>query len=262
MDPRTLGRHFRSRPCYGNKVKPRHQFTRGSSSTTSLGAVELMARKTAKLGPLITSRVFFVFCCLAIAALSFWSTLMLLRQSGPDPVTALPPGTPQTNLADVPPLRDSGFSWLGIAGLNVQVVAGMPVVSDYPILRLVTLGEGGHTLAARMSGLVKNERYRIMAWIKPQAGANFGIAARDQADKENGPNNGRANFDLASRKVLVAHGNVQSGIELVGDWLTVWIDLLTTDGQYVVNFYLCSGNTESFTGDGKLGVILGGIAAE
>jgi hypothetical protein len=117
-------------------------------------------------------------------------------------------------------------------------------------------------LAARVNGLIKNERYRITAWIKPQAGANFGIAARDQPDKDSGQNNARVIFDLASQKVLSTHGNVQEGIELVGDWLTVWIDLFTTDGQYLVNFYVCNGDSESFTGDGKIGVILGGIAAE
>ena len=76
-----------------------------------------------------------------------------------------------------------------------------------PILRLVALEDGMHTLAFRVNGLIKNERYRITAWIKPQAGANFGIAARDQADKDNGPNNARAFFDLAGRRVLSAHGN-------------------------------------------------------
>ena len=117
-------------------------------------------------------------------------------------------------------------------------------------------------MAARVNGLNKNESYRIKAWIKPQAGANFGIAARDQPDKDNGQNNGRVIFDLANQKVLSTHGNLNQGIELVGDWLTVWIDLLTTDGQYVVNFYVCNGDWEVYKGDGKLGVILGGIALE
>jgi len=61
---------------------------------------------------------------------------------------------------------------------------------------------------------------------------------------------------------LLTAGNVNPSIELVGDWLTVWMDLLTTDGQYVVDFYVCNGDSESYIGDGKLGVILGGIAAE
>ena len=214
------------------------------------------------------SRVLFVFGCIGVAALSFWLTLVLLDDSGAPSlrprgvVTTLPPGTPQTTLADLPPLPDTRFSWIGIGGINAQVVAGGPAASGQHILRLIAVQDGLHTLAARLNGLVKNERYRITAWIKPQAGANFGIAARDQPDKDSGQNNARVIFDLASQKVLSTHGNVQEGIELVGDWLTVWIDLFTTDGQYLVNFYVCNGDSESFTGDGKIGVILGGIAAE
>jgi len=135
-------------------------------------------------------------------------------------------------------------------------------VTGHPILRLVALADGVHTLAVRVNGLVKNERFRITAWIRPQAGANLEIAARDQADKDNGPNNARAFFDLAGRTVLSTHGNAKSGIEQVGDWLTVWLDLLTTDGQAVVNFYICNGDAESYTADGRLGIILGGTAAD
>jgi hypothetical protein len=143
---------------------------------------------------------------------TFWSTLMLLDRSEaplswPDPVvTALPAGTPQTSLADLPALPDSRFSWLGISGINAQVISGVPAVSGHPILRLVALGDGIHTLAFRVNGLIKNERYRITAWIKPQAGASFEIAARDQVAEDNGPNNARAYFDLAGRRILAAHG--------------------------------------------------------
>jgi hypothetical protein len=207
--------------------------------------------------------VLFVLGGLAIAGLSFWATLMLLDRWAPAPVvTALPLGTPTSTLADLPRLPDSRFAWIGIAGINAQAVAGVPVVSGVPILRLIALQDGVHTVAVRVSGLAKNERYRITAWIRPQAGANFGIAARDQADKDNGPNNSRAIFDLAGRKVLSVNGNGKPGIELVGTWLTTWIDLVTTDGQYVVNFYVCDRQAESYAGDGKLGVVLGGIAAD
>ncbi len=139
---------------------------------------------------------------------------------------------------------------------------GVPAVPGHPILRLVALQDGVHTLAVRLNGLVKNKRHRITAWVKPQAGANFGIAARDQADKDDGPNKGRAFFDLAGRSVLSVDGNAKPSIDQVGGWLTVWLDLLTTDGQYVVNFYVCSGSAESYTADGRLGIILGGTAAD
>jgi hypothetical protein len=212
--------------------------------------------------------VLFVSLCVAVAAFSFWSALMLLDHSGApsswsDPVvTALPAGTPQTRLAELPALPDPKFSWLGISGMNVQAIAGVPAVTGHPILRLVPLQDGVHTLAFRVNGLVKNERYRITAWIKPQAGANLEIAARDQADKDNGPNNARVLFDVAGRTVLSAQGNALTGIEQVGDWLTVWLDLLTTDGQAVVNFYVCNGDAESYTADGRLGIILGGTEAD
>ena len=217
---------------------------------------------------LVSPKGLFLFACVAIAALSFSSTLMLVDwseapSSWSDPVvTALPAGASQTNLADMPALPDSRCSWLGISGINAQVISGVPAVSGHPILRLVALGDGIHTLAFRVNGLIKNERYRITAWIKPQAGANFGIAARDQAEKDNGPNNARAYFDLADRRILAAHGNGKPGIEQVGAWLTVWIDLLTTDGQYVVNFYVYSGDADTYRGDGKRGIILGGTAAD
>jgi hypothetical protein len=212
--------------------------------------------------------VLFVSLCVAVAAFSFWSALMLLDHSGApsswsDPVvTALPAGTPQTRLAELPALPDPKFSWLGISGMNVQAIAGVPAVTGHPILRLVPLQDGVHTLAFRVNGLVKNERYRITAWIKPQAGANLEIAARDQADKDNGPNNARVLFDVAGRTVLSAQGNAVTGIEQVGDWLTVWLDLLTTDGQAVVNFYVCNGDAESYPADGRLGIILGGTEAD
>jgi hypothetical protein len=194
--------------------------------------------------------------------MAFWTTLRLLDQPTSWPTTALPLGTPSSTVADLPGLPDERFSWLGIAGINARILPGLPSVSGQAILQLIGVQDGVHTVAARVSGLIKNERYRITAWIVPQGGANFGIAARDQADKDNGLNNGRAIFDLASLKVLLASGNVKAGIEQVGQWVTVWIDLRTTDGQYVVNFYLCSGGAESYTGDGRLGVILGGISAD
>jgi hypothetical protein len=116
--------------------------------------------------------------------------------------------------------------------------------------------------AAQVAGLIKNERYRIRAWVRPQAGANFGIGARDQVDKTDGPNKGRVTFDLSNRKILTSDGNARAGTEQVGEWLTVWIDLPTTDGQYVVNFYIYSGAQFSFARDGKLGVPLGGVAVD
>jgi hypothetical protein len=119
-----------------------------------------------------------------------------------------------------------------------------------------------HTVAAQVGGLAQNKRYRVTAWVRPQAGTNFGIGARDQVDKPNGPNYARVTFDLSNRKILTSDGNARAGIEQVGEWLTAWIDLPTTDGQYVVNSYIYSNAQFSFAGDGKLGVLLGGVAVD
>jgi hypothetical protein len=94
------------------------------------------------------SRAPLICFSVAVAAFSFWSALMLLDQSGApsstsDPVvTALPSGTPLTSLAELPALPDPRFSWLGISGMNVQVIAGVPPVTGQPILRLVALQDG------------------------------------------------------------------------------------------------------------------------
>lgn len=98
--------------------------------------------------------------------------------------------------------------------------------------------------------------------MRPQVGANFGISARDQIDKPEGPNKARITFDLSNRKILTSDGNARGGIEQVGEWLTVRINLPTTDGRYVVNFYVYSGAQFSYPGDGKLGVLLGGVAVD
>jgi hypothetical protein len=218
----------------------------------------------AKVGALVVPRGLFIFACAAIVAFSFWGTMMLLdrRVQPASREVTLPPGTPQSELAALPRVVDTRVSWLGIAGINAQVIPGVPVVDGQPILRLIAVQDGLHTVAAQVAGLVKNERYRITAWVRPQAGANFGIGARDQVDKTDGSNKARVTFDLSNRKILTSDGNARAGIEQVGEWLTVWIDLPTTDGQYVVNFYIYSSAQFSYPGDGKLGVILGGVAVD
>jgi hypothetical protein len=214
----------------------------------------------------LRSRLFLVLSCGVVAILSFWSTVVLLHQFSPrswrDFQSRWAPVTTQTKLDELPALSDKGLSWLGIAGINAAPVTRIAgVTSGLRPLRITALEEGIHTLAFRVTGLVKNERNRITAWVRPVAGANFGIAARDQADRANGPNNARAFFDLTNQKVLLNAGNGKPGIDEVGDWLTVWLELLTTDGKYVVNLYVCNGVTESYAADGRLGVILGGISA-
>ena len=43
------------------------------------------------------------------------------------------------------------------------------------------------------------------------------------------------------------------------DWQKVWIDLPTSDGDFLVAVRPVNGKDYQFDGDGKLGVILGGI---
>ena len=181
-----------------------------------------------------------------------------------------PPVTQVTRLEDLPKPAASAFAWAGTAGLNVQANDGTPLVSGQPILRLIAIPtEGPHTLAVRFTTL-KNRMYRITAWVKPEAGGSFGIAASDVANT--GANFGSGVFNLTGQRV---HGSWTSGISVLsagswragigegpGDWLKVWIDLPTSTGQFVINSYLCLGRSETFKGDGRLGVILGGFALE
>ena len=223
----------------------------------------LRGNSLTRLGFLVP-RGLFISACIAVMAFSFWGTLVLLdRWVAPRwREVSLPPGTPQSQVTALPPLPDTRVSWLGIEGVNAQVVPGVAAVDGYPLLRLIAVQDGLHTVAAQVGGLIKNDRYRITAWVRPQAGANFGIAARDQIDKTNGPNNGRITFDLSNRKILTSDGNARAGIEQMGEWLTVWINLLTTDGNYVLNFYIYNGGEFSYVADGRAGVILGGIAID
>lgn len=213
-------------------------------------------------------RLFLLLGCGAVLVLSFWLTLALLDQWEPKSwrqfQVTLPVGAAQTRLDELPLLPDTRLSWVGIGGINAQIVAGLPsVVSGLPVLRLMAVQGGLHAVTALVAGLIKNETYRITAWIRPLSGANFAIEARDQAGKAAGSNNGHVIFDLANQKVLSATGNGKPGIREVGDWLTVWLDLPTSDGQYVVNFYVCDGKgAEAYAADGRLGMLFAGLSAD
>jgi hypothetical protein len=95
----------------------------------------------AKVGTLIVPRGLFIFACVAIVAFSFWGTLVLLDRWVPPRwrEVALPPGTPQSQLAALPALPDTRLSWLGIAGVNAQVVPGVAAIDGYSILRLIAV---------------------------------------------------------------------------------------------------------------------------
>jgi hypothetical protein len=65
----------------------------------------------------------------------------------------------------------------------VQPVDGSPIVSNVRIVHLTAIPKPGrHTVAAEVGGLL-NRTYRITAWVKPQAGANFRIEAGDHSQQ-------------------------------------------------------------------------------
>ena len=210
--------------------------------------------------------LFYIVGAFAIVAFSFWATLTILGNwsipvSSPNAVVALPPATRESRLADLPPSgQGKGFLWLGIAGLNVQIMPDVPVVAGQRVLRLVALKNTVHTLAVRLADLDPNRVYRITAWIKSQAGANFAIAARDRVEQENGPNNGMVVFDVPGQKVVSSEGVALPGMARDHEgWQEVWIDLRTSDGTFVVNFYVARGTATTYAGDGELGITLGGV---
>src|SRR5262249_26753386 len=133
-------------------------------------------------------------------------------------------------------------------------------VTGQPILRLIAIPtDGVHTLAVHFTAL-QDRIYRIAAWAKSDAGSNFGVGASDLA--ATGAALGFGVFDLRDPSVL-SSASAKAGVEQgPGDWQKVWIDLPTSTGQFVVNMYVYMGTTNTFKGDGILGVTLGGVEVE
>ncbi len=176
----------------------------------------------------------------------------------------LPPVSQVTALSALPEPATPGFRWEVVRGLNVQAVNADAMVSGQPVLRLAaTPNDNGHTLAARLSGLNKNQTYRISAWVKSVAGGNVQLAALDRPDTDKPINDGYAIFDLSNHQVLDAFGVQDRDIEQHPNyWQKVWINLATSDGQLLVAVRPINGRRLLFRGDGKLGLIWGGIEAE
>jgi hypothetical protein len=203
---------------------------------------------------------------LVIVALSFSATLFALNQwaggAGDEPLYTASIPAPETvrasDVADLPKL--SAFDWFTVRGLNVKTADENAVVAGQPVLRLVsTSNETGHSLVARYHGLSKNQVYRITAWVRPDAGGNVEVEALDQPSGTP-VNHGLVVADLSSNKFLSVNGPRAQGVEAgPGSWRKVWIDLATTDGQFLVAVRPAKGGTDSYPGDGRLGVTLGGI---
>jgi hypothetical protein len=204
---------------------------------------------------------------LAIVALSFSATLFALnRLSGSPSDASLFTGSiltasdnvRDTALADLP--KSSAFEWFVVRGLNVKAASESAVVAGQPILRLVaTPNSTGHSLVAHYGKLTKNQVYRITAWVRSEAGGNVEMEALDQ------PSGTPVNrclvvVDLSNNKFLSTTSTKAQGVEPGPDnWHKVWVDLPTTDGEFLVAIRPAKGNSDTFSGDGRLGVTLGGI---
>ena len=191
-------------------------------------------------------------------------TLSASSPAADDAGRDMPPLTQATPLSALPDPGAADFRWQVLRGLNAQVLNAEPAVAGQPVLRLIaTPNTNGHTLAVRLSGLAKNQPYRIAAWVKPVAGANVGLAAFDRPDTDTPSNNGEAIFDLDNHQVLESSGVTERDIEPHSDaWQKVWIDLRTSDGVLLVAVRPLKGKKYQYEGDGRLGVVLGGIEAQ
>jgi hypothetical protein len=121
------------------------------------------------------------------------------------------------------------------------------VVSGQRILRLVAVGaDRRHALGVRFDDLAPSGIYRATAWVKAEPGVRLMIEARDSFDPHTGKpaNYGVARFDLAARSVVSSTGDiVASGVEAAADdWVKVWIDLRSRDGQIFALIGLLEGN--------------------
>jgi hypothetical protein len=222
------------------------------------------------------SKAAYVIVGILVVALSFGATLFALNLWSGNPTmtgtsettgptassvpSSAPATTRDTTLAELPKPGTSGFIWYSVRGLNVQAMNDTPVVRDQHVLRLIaTPNDDAHSLVARYRGLNKNQVYRVTSWVKSEAGGNVEMAALDQPDG-NPVNNGDIIFDPSSKTFLSATGVKARGFEQGPDnWQKVWIDIATSDGQFLVAIRAARGDVLSFKGDGTLGLILGGI---
>jgi hypothetical protein len=181
-----------------------------------------------------------------------------------EPAPSGPIITAETVLAALPQPTTSGFTFIGIQGLNAEVKAGEEVLPGHSILRLVAVPTAGrHYLAAQSKTLKKNKIYRITAWVKGPAGVKVEMQVSDELKPNDGTpaNYGSAIFNPAAGTVSSASGRLKGrGIEQGPEgWQKTWVDLTTAGGEFVLAFALISKDRSEFTGDGQLGLSFGGI---
>jgi hypothetical protein len=181
-----------------------------------------------------------------------------------EPAPSGPAITKETVLANLPQRMTSGFTFIGIVGLNAEVEAGDPVVVGQPILRLVAVPTTGrHYFAARSTTLHKNQVYRIAAGVKAPAGVKIEMQISDKLlpPGRKPTNHAIATFDPAAQSVSKSSGDLKGrGIEQGPEgWQKIWVDLATGGGEFVLAIGLISRDRSEFKGDGRLGLTFGGI---
>jgi hypothetical protein len=172
--------------------------------------------------------------------------------------------TEETTLERLPQTNVPGFEWIGLQGLNAEAVSGERVVTGQPIMTLVAVPtDGRHYLAAQTTGLDRNRVYRVTAWVKAAVDVKLEVELRDGVMLRNGrpANYGIAVFDPATRLVASSSAGLKErGVEEGLDgWQKVWVDLATTDGQFVLALGVVSRDRRLFKGDGRSGLTFGGI---
>ncbi|HEX3754911.1 MAG TPA: hypothetical protein VHV26_07525 [Rhizomicrobium sp.] len=171
-----------------------------------------------------------------------------------------PAVTQDTTLAEIPSDPAMGFRWTNVRGLNIQTENGASVATAQPVLRMIaTPNDTVHSLFARFTGLNKNQVYRITAWLKPIAGGNAELDAFDQPDG-NPVNSASVFFSPSTQSVVTAAGAKAQGIDPASDgWQKAWLDLATTDGQFALTIRVAKDASNTFKGDGKMGLMFGGL---
>lgn len=216
------------------------------------------------------SKLAYTVAGLAVVAVSFSATLFALDRWSGDPnaeplftgsIPIASDSAQETALADLPKL--STFEWYAVRGLNVKTADEGAVVAGQPILRLLaTPNSTGHSLVAQFHELNRNQVYRITAWVRPEAGGNVEVEALDHPSG-NPINHYLAIADLSNSRFLTANAAKAQGVEPdASNWHKVWFDLATADGEFLVAIRPAKGNSDTFRGDGRLGVTLGGIQME
>jgi hypothetical protein len=167
-------------------------------------------------------------------------------------------GTERGELPLLSASSSGSVRWDLIEGLKADVVEGPKVVAGQRVLRLVAVGDNQHALGASFGGLAAGHTYRAIAWIKAEPGLRVMIDARDGRQSSYGV----VRADLAARAIVGSSGDIlASGVEgAVGDWVKVWADLRSGDGEVVVKIVLLASraNKSVFTATGQQAT-LGGL---